>query len=601
AHFAMLSADEVQYLVETCDPGPIVNRCNDDLVTRFEQQVARTPDALAVTCEDRSLTYADLDARANALAEMLIDEHEVRNGDIVAFTGHRTEHLAVTILGILKTGAAYLPIDPSYPEARVAHMLPDSGPNVHLRDYPSPRRAGILPAPRGRAGRPLSSTAYIIYTSGSTGVPKGVAVTHRNVVRLFESTHPEYRFDSHDVWTLFHSAAFDFSVWELWGALLYGGRVVIVTHEQSRNTEAFYELVARERVTVLNQTPSAFRQFDGVDATKRADLALRLVIFGGEALDPSTMRGWFERHGDARPRVINMYGITETTVFVTWRPLSIGDLQMPAVIGTPIPGWQIHLLDRHGNLVPAGVAGEIYVAGEGVALGYLHRPELNAQRFLPDRFAGTGTLYRSGDLARRINATEIEYLGRIDQQVKVRGFRIELGEIEQRLLEHPSIRDAAVLPHDGEDGGELAVDVSLADLFTAPSVAELAGLLEGRVRASLAPIEPPPPAESYELSHAQRRLWVIEQFEQAEGAYNVPAALMLEGALDFDALHAALRAVVGRHESLRTHFIDGPRQVIGAPEFSWNVIDADEATALRVAQTEALHKFDLARDPLLRV
>ncbi|PYQ27335.1 MAG: hypothetical protein DMF56_20505 [Acidobacteria bacterium] len=713
AHFAMLSAEEVQYLVEICNPGPIANPCDDDLVTRFEQQVARTPDAIAVTCEDRSLTYADLDARANALAEMLIDEHEVRDGDIVAFTGHRTEHLAVTILGILKTGAAYLPIDPSYPEARVAHMLADSGAKVHLRDYPSPRRAGILPAPRGRAGRPLSSTAYIIYTSGSTGVPKGVAVTHRNVVRLFESTHPEYRFDSHDVWTLFHSAAFDFSVWELWGALLYGGRVVIVTHEQSRNTEAFYELVARERVTVLNQTPSAFRQFDGVDATKRADLALRLVIFGGEALDPSTMRGWFERHGDARPRVINMYGITETTVFVTWRPLSIGDLQMPAVIGTPIPGWQIHLLDRHGNLVPAGVAGEIYVAGEGVALGYLHRPELNAQRFLPDRFAGTGTLYRSGDLARRINATEIEYLGRIDQQVKVRGFRIELGEIEQRLLEHPSIRDAAVLPHDGEDGvelaaflfgapqiaahelrarltetlpeymvpsrfvsvperpltsngkldhrallallasseapaekpasaieetllaiwsdvlrtpvrrddsffvlgghslkaarligrirRELAVDVSLADLFTAPSVAELAGLLEGRVRASLAPIEPLPPAESYELSHAQRRLWVIEQFEQAEGAYNVPAALMLEGALDFDALHAALRAVVGRHESLRTHFIDGPRQVIGAPEFSWNVIDADEATALRVAQTEALHKFDLARDPLLRV
>jgi amino acid adenylation domain-containing protein len=381
----------------------------------------------------------------------------------------------LSILAVMKTGAAYLPIDPTYPKARVEHMLRDSGAKLLLTERPflgefegidvhtlAERPWRALPQPRDRS---IERLAYVIYTSGSTGVPKGVRITHRNVARLLESTDPLFRFGSDDVWLLFHSPAFDFSVWELWGALLYGARLVIPSYVVSRDPQAVYELVEQERVTVLNQTPSAFRQFDAVDRERRAHLALRCVVFAGEMLDPAALAGWFERHGDETPRMINMYGITETTVHVTWRRIVRGDVGSGSVIGRPIDGWLIHLLDRHGNLAPLGVAGEIHVAGDGVAQGYLNRAELTAERFLDDRFSHRGTLYRSGDLARRLPDGDLEYLGRIDHQVKVRGFRIELGEIEHCLAEHPSIGDAAVLPVGTDDSVEL-----VAFLFNASAV-----------------------------------------------------------------------------------------------------------------------------------
>ncbi len=273
------------------------------------------------------------------------------------------------------------------------------------------------------------------------------------------------------MWTLFHSYAFDFSVWELWGALLYGGRVVIVPYWVSRSPEAFRELLVRERVTVLNQTPSAFRQLIQADMSEpKADLALRYVIFGGEALELQSLRPWLERYGDARPLLVNMYGITETTVHVTYRPIRWKDLEsgQGSVIGVPIPDLQVYILDPDGQPVPVGVPGEMYVGGAGVARGYLNRAELTAARFIPDSFRPTadGMLYRTGDLARRLENGDIEYLGRIDHQVKIRGFRIELGEIEHVLTQDGGVRDAVVMIRKDDDSDERLVAYFIAGTAT---------------------------------------------------------------------------------------------------------------------------------------
>ena len=298
-------------------------------------------------------------------------------------------------------------------------------------------------------------TAYVIYTSGSTGKPKGCMITHRNVARLMRATERWFGFNERDVWTLFHSCAFDFSVWEIWGALLYGGRVVVVPFMVSRSPEAFYELLAKERVTVLSQTPSAFRQLiQAEEAVGQRELALRYVIFGGEALEMQSLRPWFERHGDQMPQLVNMYGITETTVHVSYRPLSKNDVRSGSVIGVPIPDLQIYILDPRRQPVPIGVPGEMYVGGAGLARGYLNRRDLTAERFIPDLVSGrpNSRLYRTGDLARFLPGRDIEYLGRIDHQVKIRGFRIELGEIESVLCEHSAVREAVVLAREDVPG-----------------------------------------------------------------------------------------------------------------------------------------------------
>ena len=307
------------------------------------------------------------------------------------------------------------------------------------------------------------NAAYMIYTSGSTGGPKGVVVSHYNVLRLFAATKSWFDFSQRDIWTLFHSYAFDFSVWELWGALLHGGRLVVVPYFVSRTPDAFRELLHREGVTVLNQTPSAFRQLMFVEesAGEAERLNLRLVIFGGEALEPQTLRPWVERYGDERPQLVNMYGITETTVHVTYRRIRMADLESGhrSVIGDAILDLQVYVLDQYQQPVPLGVAGELCVAGDGLARGYLHQPELTAERFLPDPFGSSAgaRLYRSGDLARQLSDSEIEYLGRIDQQVKIRGFRVEPGEIEATLNEHSAVRESVVIAHEEATGDKRLV------------------------------------------------------------------------------------------------------------------------------------------------
>src|SRR6185295_17184550 len=426
----------------------------DTLAALFEARVRQEPGARAVTCEGSELTYGELNARANRLAHRL--RHlgvgpEVRVGLCVG----RSLDLVVGVLGIVKAGGAYLPLDPSYPQERLTFLVEDAGAQVvvgmeeALAELPLGGTAVHLDGPE-LEGYPetdppafaeAGNAAYVIYTSGSTGRPKGVVVPQANVIRLFQATEPWFGFGPEDVWTLFHSSAFDFSVWEIWGALLHGGRLVVVPWAVSRTPAAFHALLAGERVTVLNQTPTAFAELQRVDAELARGGALsplRLVIFGGEALVASRLAGWFARHGEKRPRLVNMYGITETTVHVTYRPLSAEDatgrVAQGSIIGAPIPDLGVHVLDAFGRLAPIGVPGELVVGGAGLARGYLGRPELTAERFVPDPFcAGPepgARLYRSGDLGRFLPTGGLEYLGRIDHQVKIRGFRVEPGEIE---------------------------------------------------------------------------------------------------------------------------------------------------------------------------
>lgn len=468
------------------------------LHVRFEERARLAPDRVAAVCDGESLTYGELDRRANALA-LRLRSMGVGREVLVGLRTERSLSVVVGILGILKAGGAYVPLDPRYPRERVEFMLADSAVRVVVtesgfaEDFASSGASLVLvDGELGEAaGGPDSGVgpgdlAYVIYTSGSTGEPKGVLISHQNVGRLFDATEGWFGFGEDDVWSLFHSYAFDFSVWEMWGALLYGGRLVVVPSWVSWSPEDFRDLVLREGVTVLNQTPSAFRQFIGADVQSGPPVKtdLRYVIFGGEALELSSLGPWFDRHGDARPRLVNMYGITETTVHVTYRPISIEDLEAGAgsVIGVPIPDLRLFVLDAYGSSVPTGVPGEMYVSGGGVSRGYLDRAELTAHRFVPNPFGDHDTrLYRTGDLARRLENGDLEYLGRIDDQVKIRGFRIELGEIEAVLARHPGVSEAVVLARDDPGLDKRLV----AYLVAAGPPGELIEQLKAHLRAKL--------------------------------------------------------------------------------------------------------------------
>ncbi|WP_281174023.1 non-ribosomal peptide synthetase [Andreprevotia chitinilytica] len=439
------------------------------LPQHFEAQAARVPERIAVVCEADTLSYSELNRRANRLAHYLRTQG-VGPDVLVGLCVERSLDLLVGVLGILKAGGAYVPLDPAYPSERLAYMLADAQPRLVLTQTPLlaslPAGIATFTLDDGALGAypdtnpaPLAGPdhlAYVIYTSGSTGKPKGALLPHRNVLRLFAATDHWFGFGERDVWTLFHSFAFDFSVWEIWGALLHGGKLVVVPQAVARDPAQCHALLQREGVTVLNQTPSAFQQLVQVDSdVAGATLPdLRYVIFGGEALNRAALAPWFVKHGDAQPALINMYGITETTVHVTYQPLAADETAAPASVGKAIPDLGAHILDAHLNPVPQGVAGELYIAGAGLARGYLNRPELTAERFVPDPFGSVpgARLYRTGDLARHLPDGNIEYLGRIDHQVKIRGFRIELGEIEAALTAQPEVREALVLVREDEPG-----------------------------------------------------------------------------------------------------------------------------------------------------
>ena len=448
----------------------------------FEEQAAKFPSKAALVWYDQeatprtaqptthqtaqALTYADLNARSHQVAASIRTVLPDAKNPIIAVLLDRTPEMIIALLGILKAGGAYLPIDPAYPADRIRYMLDDS-------------RAGLLIAhsdaisPNGES--PLDYTgkiilidrltttaaytpvtvqpgdlAYIIYTSGSTGQPKGVMIEHRNVVRLLFNDKSLFDFTENDTWTLFHSYCFDFSVWEMYGALLFGGKLVIIPRATAQSPKEFLKVLKDQKVTVLNQTPGSFYNImaEEMDDPESA-LAIRYFIFGGEALKPGKLKAWKEKYPLCK--LINMYGITETTVHVTYKEITQREIESnTSNIGRPIPTLSLLILDRDLKIVPPGVAGELHVGGAGLARGYLGRPELTAQRFIDHPYIPGEKLYRTGDLAKMLTSGDFEYLGRIDHQVKIRGYRIEPGEIESKLLLHREVKDALVIHIEGK-------------------------------------------------------------------------------------------------------------------------------------------------------
>ncbi|MFE4977252.1 amino acid adenylation domain-containing protein, partial [Kitasatospora sp. NPDC056651] len=474
AHTTHLPAGEREFILGSglaaVEP---VDSCVHEL---FEAQASATPGAVAVTAGEVSLTYAELNERANRLAHHL-RTLGVGAESLVGVCLERGADLIPTLLGVLKAGAGYVPLDPANPADRLDYIAADAAVEVvvaHEATLPLVTGfhsgATVVLDGADRSTIAASSAAdpavvsspenviYVIYTSGSTGRPKGVALTHANVARLMSTAQEHYAFDGSDVWTLFHSYAFDFSVWEIWGPLLHGGRLVVVPSQATRDPEEFLDLLADEQVTVLNQTPTAFRTLTAAarDGDPRIGrLALRVVVFGGEKLDMADLQPWVERLGLERPVLVNMYGITETTVHNTYHRLIDADFTAGAGsrIGTALADLTVRVLNPDGRLVPVGVPGEIHVCGPGLARGYANRPGLTAQRFIPDPYGMPGArMYRTGDLARLLTDGTLEVLGRIDDQVKIRGFRIELGEIQAALAAVDGIREAVVIVREDTPG-----------------------------------------------------------------------------------------------------------------------------------------------------
>ncbi|GAA3937011.1 hypothetical protein GCM10022209_34820 [Chitinophaga oryziterrae] len=463
----MLSQDEHNQLLTVFNAATVGYPTDKTIVDLFTTQAARTPDAIAVVLGDISFTYKMLDERSSQLGHYLRSKG-VKEDTLVPICIERSLDMIIGILGILKAGGAYVPIDPEYPAERISFMLEDTAADVIVsssacRSKLKTNRENVTIIALDEDQQILSwyqttlpetaldpsHLAYVIYTSGSTGKPKGVLIEHRNVVRLFETDTPLYDFNEKDVWTMFHSFCFDFSVWEMYGALFYGGLLVIVPKHIAQDATAFGELLLSEGVTVLNQTPSAFYVLQDYLVERTKEVPVRYVIFGGEALNPGKVQPWLQSYEDCR--LINMYGITETTVHVTYQEIAQQHADSRSVIGKSIPTLSLYILDPYGSLSPAGVAGELHVGGAGLARGYLNRPDLSAERFVPNPF-DEGRMYKTGDLGRWLPDGTIEYLGRIDDQVKIRGFRIELGEIESVMTKCEHINQAVVLAKADEKG-----------------------------------------------------------------------------------------------------------------------------------------------------
>lgn len=447
AHVDVLSDGEQQQLMSLLDRTHVAYPKESSLVKVFEAQVASTPEHRALVYEGATLSYEELNRLANRFARYLQSACKVNPGDKVGLMLEKSNGMIVALLGILKCGACYIPVDKNYPEDRIKYIVKDSQPKLVVRDADykaffdkQEEYAGTNPDMPVAAG----DLAYIIYTSGTTGYPKGVMVEHDQVVRLFKNGEDLFRFHDKDVWTMFHSHCFDFSVWEIFGALLFGGQLVIVPDHIAREPKAYLKLLVDHGVTVLNQTPTAFNNLQHeVWESGIRDLRLRYIIFGGEMLKPSVLARWHAAFPGMK--LINMYGITETTVHVTYKEITDAEIRKgTSNIGVPIPTLSCYVM-HNNRLVPYGVPGELFVGGAGVARGYLNREKLTKERFIEHPFKTGERLYRTGDQVILLENGEMEYLGRLDNQVKIRGYRIELGEIENTLQKHEFVESAIVI------------------------------------------------------------------------------------------------------------------------------------------------------------
>lgn len=481
----LLSLEEKQQILIDWNNASKEYPDNKTIHQLFEEQVEKTPHNIAVVYENKKLTYRELNERANQLASYLRQIHEIKPDTLIALCLERSEHMLIAILAVLKAGGAYVPIDTGYPDERIQYILEDTSAKITLTNKVYKKRLenisqvqtiileidnkelqtqlALQPIINPKTTTTSANLAYVIYTSGTTGKPKGVMQLHCNVMRLFTATDEWYQFNQNDVWTLFHSYVFDFTIWELWGALIYGGKLVIPTYNQTRDLNIFYELCKKEGVTVLNQTPIAFYQFIEIAINKDANNNklnnLRYVIFGGDALSFSKLKQWISYYGYNQPRLINMYGITETTVHVTYKPIMEQDLGEVSYIGKVIPDLKAYVLDYNLKPVPVGVLGELHVGGKGLARGYLNKPDLTIEKFIANPFQAkeekekneNSRLYKTGDLVRWLADGNLEYIGRNDFQVKIRGYRIELGEIESILNSYEGVRQSVILAREHLD------------------------------------------------------------------------------------------------------------------------------------------------------
>jgi amino acid adenylation domain-containing protein/non-ribosomal peptide synthase protein (TIGR01720 family) len=501
AQLSVLTPVEEQQILQTWNSPPLITpaSCLHQLV---EAQAARQPDAIALSGSGASLTYSELNRRANQLAHYL-QQYGVGPEILVGVYLERSAEVVLALLAILKAGGAYVPLDPAYPTERISFMLADAGASVLLTqtqlaaqlptpstpvicleaDWPAIAQFGVSNL---QSQTDPDNLAYVIYTSGSTGKPKGVQVSHRSVGSLLAATHELVCGDPQDVWTVFHSYAFDFSVWEIWTPLSQGSRLVVLPVEVTQTPEALHDVLHAEQVTILNQTPSAVRQL--LAAHSDNDLSLRALMCGGEAF-PGDLAMALLRWGIP---VRNFYGPTEATV---WAASQVVESEMliegTVPVGRPLPNSQIYLLGKQRQLAPIGVPGEIHIGGSGLARGYLHRPELTAEKFIPHPFSPEPgqRLYRTGDLGRYRPDGVVEFLGRLDHQVKIRGFRIELGEIENVLSQHPAIQEVVVLarpPAIGSDSAQL-VAYWVPGTEPAPTVTELRGFLKQQLPEYMVP------------------------------------------------------------------------------------------------------------------
>ncbi len=427
----------------------------------FRGLAAAREAAPAVVDGDKVLGYADLNRESDLLAARLA-EHGVRRGELVGIMLDRGADIPVGVLGVLKAGAAYVPLDPAYPAERLRYMVSDARITVVVGDSAravdlgltevdilAPRAANLQNLPVPKPQQAGTDPAYVIYTSGSSGRPKGCIVSHRNVLELLRAALPLFNVGQDDRWALFHSFSFDVSVWEFWAAMATGATAVTVPLQAAQNAEMLLDLLASSRVTVLGQVPSVFRAVaTAYEDTGRPALSLRYLVFAGESVNLEVISGFLTSCRGIPPTAVNMYGPTETTVYATHRVLTRADFEGPVAspIGAGLPHLRLSIRDEQLRSVRDGEVGELLIAGTGVADGYLNRPELTAERFvrLPSA-GGPGHHYRTGDRARKLPDGSFEYLGRVDQQIKLRGYRIELGEIEAALRAHDAVRDAAVV------------------------------------------------------------------------------------------------------------------------------------------------------------
>ena len=487
---SLVSKADEKILLSDFNPLTLDKTSKPSIITRFQEQVQRHPKNTALIFNDETISYQELDKRSQQLAHAISQLYSEKFGvdleknTLIALQMDRSIELVIAILAILKLGAAYVPIAPSYPEARRQYILDDIEAKLivtekkFIQDLSETVAADVLLIEadctthyqaevesfitQPIAGKDL---AYVIYTSGTTGKPKGVLQTHYNVSRLFSATDTLYQFGPEDVWTLFHAYVFDFSVWELWGALFHGATLVIPSEAQTHDLTQFYQLCVDKKVSILNQTPAAFYQFANFAILQaQYQLSLRTVIFGGDALIVEELKGWFDyiaQHQQA-VKLVNMYGITETTVHVTYKEIE-PDKNLKGSIGKPLQDQLAYVLDKYHRLVPIGCPGELYVGGAGLAQGYLNRDALTQERFIHNPFieseqisSSFTRLYKSGDGVRWLDNGELAYISRNDNQVKIRGYRIELGEIESVMSQFPGIKQVVVIEKHNNSGNFLA-------------------------------------------------------------------------------------------------------------------------------------------------